>query len=377
MKLTAPKEKVKEGLSIAERICAKSSALPILTNVLLTAEKNTLRISATDLEIAVQYSILAKNEKEGSLVVAPRVLSQFAGLVSGQHLALSTKDANLEIQSAEFRASFKGLNPEEFPIIPSPKNNDDSFEVEAGALCQGLSSVVGFVGQTQARPEISGVLFLLQKKELKLASTDSFRLAEKTLFLKKDAGSERSFILPQKAARELVSMLGERSGKTTVTFSSSQAVFDYIQEGQPQEPQIRLVSRLIEGEYPPYQDVIPTSYSTTVLVDKEELMNHVKAASLFAGRMNDVHISVDPGKKHMEIGSKSLEVGENTSVLQVRASGDAISIAFNWRFLGEGIAQIKDRDVQLLFSGQEGPLLMKPAQKEEQGFLYVAMPIKA
>ncbi len=377
MKLTALKEKVKEGLSIAERICAKSSSLPVLTNVLLAAEKNVLHISSTDLEIAVRYSILAKNEKEGSLAIAPRALAQFVGLVPSQQLEISVKDSILEIQAKEFHAQFKGLGSEEFPIIPSPKGTEDSFEIESQALFQGLSSVVSFVGQTQARPEISGVLFLLQKKTLKLASTDSFRLAEKTLVLKKETALEKSFILPQKAARELSSILGERLGTITVTFSSSQAVFDYAQAGQPQEPQIRLVSRLIEGEYPPYQDVIPTSHSTTVIVDREEFLNHIKAASLFSGRMNDVHITVDPEKKQLEIGARSAEVGENVSILGAKVSGEKVSIAFNWKFLGDGISQIKSQDAELLFSGQEGPLLIKPGQKQEQEFLYVAMPIKA
>ncbi|MBI1984931.1 MAG: DNA polymerase III subunit beta, partial [Candidatus Wildermuthbacteria bacterium] len=361
----------------AERICAKSASLPILTNILLTAEKNKLEISATDLEVGVKYSILAKNEKEGSLAVAPKALSQFVGLIPEPQVLLLVKEDQLEIQSREFKADFKGLNPEEFPIIPSLKGGEESVEVETASLCQGLASVAGFTGQTQARPEISGVLFSFQKKILKLASTDSFRLAEKTLHLKKETGAEKSFILPQKAARELVSILGDRSGRTAIFFSPSQAIFDYSSEGQPQEPAIRLVSRLIEGEYPPYQDVIPAKHTTTALVNREELLNHIRAASLFSGRMSDVRVTVNPAQKQVELGAKSADIGENTSRIQGAVAGAKVSAAFNWRFLGEGISQMKSKDIELLFSGEEGPALLRPSQKEDEGFLYVVMPIKA
>lgn len=375
MKSAVLREKLKEGLSVAERVCAKSPSLPILSNILLSAGKNFLQLSATDLEVGIRFAILAKNEQEGSLAVSPKPVNQFVGLLKDPQLTLSSKNNQLEIASKEFRANFKALNPEDFPIIPSAKGNEEFLEVETRPLVGGLSSVIGFTGQTQARPEISGVLFSFQKNTLKLASTDSFRLAEKTLHFKKETGAERSFILPQKAARELVSVLGERIGKTKIFFSPSQAIFDYASEGEPQEPKIQLVSRLIEGEYPQYQEVIPTSFVTTAKVQREELLNHLRAASVFAGRVLDARLTFDPAKKRIEVHAQSAEVGENTSFVPARISGEKTSIAFNWRFLGDGVAQFTAEDLEILLSGEDGPALLKSTQ-EDEGFLYVIMPIK-
>lgn len=375
MKSTVLKEKFKEGLLLTERVCAKSASLPILSNILLSWQKNTIQLSATDLEVGIRYTILAKNEKEGALALSPKAISQFVGLIPGREVTLSLGEHQLALEAGEFKASFRGADPEDFPLIPKPKGNEQFVEVDTKAFCEGLSCVAGFTGQTQARPEISGVLFLLQKNTLKLVSTDSFRLAEKTIKLKKEVAA-KSFILPAKASRELISILGEREGSTRMYLSESQAVFDWSQEGQAQEPAIQLVSRLIEGEYPPYQDVIPAKHSTTAIFAKEELANHVRAASLFSGRMNDVQMTLDPTKKQLEISAKSAEVGENTSVMKGDISGAKVSAAFNWRFFSEGLAHIKSEEVKVLLSGEENPALLLP-QDSQEGYLYVVMPIKA
>ncbi len=369
------KENFKEGLLVAERIASKSPSLPILNNLLVSTKTNALEISSTDLEMGVRYTILSKNELEGMVVVPSRSLPQFVGLVPGPQIILKTKERGLEVESGEFRAVFKTLSAEDFPIIPSLKGGEEFMDIETRSFCQGLSSVVNFVGQTQMRPEISGVFFLFQKNTLKLVSTDSFRLAEKTLYFKKENTKERSLILPQKTARELVSIFSERGGKMRIFFSPTQVLFDYSVEGQPQEPKIQLVSRVIEGEYPRYQDVIPASEKTKAVVDREEFLNHVKAASVFSGKMNDVRVALDPSKQRIEIVSRKTDLGENTSFLKGQLTGEKVEISFNWRFLGEGLAQMKSEKVEFGATTEDGPATIKPLG--EEGYLYVVMPIKA
>lgn len=369
------KEKLKEALLVAERVASKSLSLPILGNILISTKANFLEVSSTDLEIGIRYKILSKNEADTQVVVLSKSLSQFIGIIPGPQVVLKTNNHGLLVESDDFHAQFKTLSAEDFPIIPSPKESEELVELETKAFCQGMASVMNFTGQTQMRPEISGVFFLFQKNMLKLASTDSFRLAENTMYLKKEVGKETSFILPAKAARELVSVLGERAGSTKIFFSATQVIFDYSIEGASQEPKIQIVSRLIEGEYPKYQDVIPANVGTKAVLKREEFLNHVKAASVFSGKMNDVRVLVDPARKGVEINSKNADLGENTSFLKGQVRGDRIEVAFNWRFLGDGLSQIKSEEVELGITTEDGPAILRPIQDEK--YLYVVMPIKA
>ncbi|MBI2642170.1 MAG: DNA polymerase III subunit beta [Candidatus Wildermuthbacteria bacterium] len=374
MKTTILKDFLREGVSIAERIAAKNPSLPILSNIFISTENNLLQISATDLEVGVRYRALAKNDKTGAVVVPSKTLSQFVASLTGPHVSLATREKQLEISSGSFRALLKTLDPEDFPIIPSPKGDEPVVEVDARVLCDGLKTVIGFVGQTQARPEISGILFSFSQKTLKLVSTDSFRLATKTVPTTPQSLKEHNFILPAKAAQELVGALGEREGKAKIFFSPTQASFFYSLEGQAKEPQISLVSRLIEGEYPRYQDVIPSSTTTRAILNKNDLVAHLRAASVFSGRMNDVHFIIDPQKQRVEIQSRSQDLGEDISSLEGKVEGEKREISFNWRFFLEGLSQMRSDKVDFGIAGEEGPALLRPAQEEE--YLYVLMPVK-
>lgn len=369
------KEKLKEGLGVAERIASKSPSLPILNSILICTKPNGVEFCSTDLEMGVRYGVLAKNEKEGMVVLPPRAIAQFVALIPSEQITLKTIEAGLSVGGGEFRATIKTLGAEEFPIIPALKGSEEAIEIETPALCRGLAQVVNFTGQTQARPEISGVLFLFQKNTLKLVSTDSFRLAEKTIYFKKESAKETSFILPAKTARELISIFAERREKTKIYISPTQVIFDYSPEGQPQEPHIQLVSRVIDGEYPKYQDVIPSSPKTKAIVDREEFLNHIKAASVFAGKTNDVSLVLDPLKQQIEISARSADVGENNSSLKAQIQGPKVEAAFNWRFLGDGLSQFRGEKIEFSATLEDGPAMLKPTTQDE-AYLYVVMPVR-
>jgi len=374
MKLLILRGALKEGLSIMERITPKNPTLPILSNIFLKATQNTLELAATDLEIGVRYLALAKNETPGSVVIPAKSIALLIGLFSDNQVALETKGSQLAISSKGNKSLIKTQNPEDFPIIPTKNPDDISLQLETQALTNGLAQVVGFVGQSQARPEISGVFFHLQKKTLHIAATDSFRLAEKTLSLNSAVQNETSFILPQKTARELISIFGEKPGTITLFLSPNQAVFEYKSNEAPQL-QIQVVSRLIVGEYPKYQDIIPTNHKTLVVLSKEELVTHLKAASIFTGKTNDVRFLVHPQKNTVGLQARSPEVGEHESSFQGKIKGEKAEISFNGRFLADGLLHIKSSEVEIGLNGEDGPATIKATQSE--GYLYVLMPIKA
>lgn len=375
MKTVILKESLKDALSTGERISTKSISLPILNSLLLSAEKNFLRIEATDLELGIRFRILSKNEEEGRAVIPSKSFSQFLSLLKESQLSLATKNHDLQVLGKGFTTVLKGLNPEDFPIIPSLKGGEPFLEIETQVLCKGLASVAGFTGQTQARPEISGVLFLFQKNILRLVATDSFRLGEKTLYLGKENSLDASVILPAKTCRELVGIFGELPGKLRVSLSPTLVAFDYENQERPELPKIQLVSRIIEGEYPRYQDVIPVKCETTVLLEKTEFVNQLKASSLFSGKTNEVKLVFDPKEQQVSFSAKNLDTGEHASNMKAKVEGSSQEISFNWRFLLDGILHIIDGEIEIGLTGQESPVLVKP--KAEEGYLYVAMPIKA
>ena len=375
MKATVLRENLKEGLGIVERIVAKSLTLPILNNTLISIQKNSVKLSATDLQLGIYYEFPGKTDGDKQAIFAPRLLSSLVSVIGENQINLEIKDANLIVRSGGYDASIKTLDAEDFPIIPILKGDEPFVEVEIGAFCRGMNQVVGMAGQSQARPEISGIFCVFEKEKMKIVATDSFRLAEKKLAFEKPNKNETSFILPQKTARELISIFGEKTGKMKIFFSSTQAFFDYTDEKTPSPVHIQVVSRLIEGEYPHYEDIMPTNHKTKAAVPRAALADHVKVAGIFSGKTNEIRVLADPTKKGLFFSSQSNEAGENKSFLEGEVTGDKVEAAFNWRFLSEGIAQMKGENLEFGLNGEDGPALLQSGDQE--GYVYVIMPIKA
>ena len=374
MKATALKETLQRALSVVERATAKNPSLPILGTIAILAQKNKLELAATDLEFGVRYRVLAQTEKEGGVAVPSHLLSQFVGLLPEKQVILAASATGLQVVSKEHKTLVKTLSLDDFPIIPTLQGNEKAIEVDVKTLVLGLEKVVSVTGQTQVRPEISGVYFLFQQDLLRLVATDSFRLAEKTLSFVGPQKTEATFILPQKTAKELVSIFGDLQGVMRIYISPAQVLFEYIDKEDVKGPTIQVVSRLIEGEYPQYQDVIPKDCQTIMVTEKAELISRLRAASLFSGKMNDVHVVLDPKKQGMQLSAKSSDVGEHSSLVPGKVQGKALEASFNWRFLLEGVSQIQSQELEIGFGGEDAPAVLRPIGQGD--YLYVVMPVK-
>lgn len=375
MKLKILKSKLKEGLSIVERATTKSLTLPILNNILLKAEKNFLSLSATDLEIGIKWWSLAKIEKEGTITVPTRVFSNFIGLLEEEPVNLEVKNHTLVIESEKFQTKIRGFDPEEFPIIPKITEGE-SVDIDNILFYQGLNQVVQIPILSPARPEISGVYLCFQKDLVKVVATDSFRLGEKKLFFEKNLPllQEYSLILPQKAAKEIVNIFGEQRGELKIYFSANQILFEFPMTETP-HPKIQFISKLIEGEYPNYQAIFPKESETKIVLGKNEFLNQLKAASLFASKMNEVRLKTNRRKEKIEIFSQNPELGEYHSSLPGEISGKESEVSFNWRFLIDGLSNIKSSEVIFELNGEEGPAVLKPVA--DASYVYLVMPVKA
>lgn len=375
MKLKILKSKLREGLNIVERIAAKSLTLPILNNVLIKAEKNFLNLSTTDLEIGIKWWNLAKIEREGVITIPARVFSNFIGLLEEKPVNLEVKNHTLVIETEKYQTKIKGFDPEEFPIIPKITEGE-SISIDNILFCQGLNQVVQIPILSSARPEISGVYLCFHKDLVKIVATDSFRLGEKKLFFEKNLPllQEYSLILPQKAAKEIVNIFGEQKGELKIYFSTNQILFELPME-ETAHPKIQLISKLIEGEYPNYQAIFPKESETKIVLGKNEFLNQLRAASLFASKMNEVRLKTNRKKEKVEIFSQNPELGEYHSSLLGKISGKESEVSFNWRFLIDGLSNIKSSEVALELNGEEGPAVLKPVA--DASYVYLVMPVKA
>ncbi len=373
MKIEILKENLKSGLSVVERVIGKNVALPILDNVLIKAEDNFLSLVSTDLEAAIKLWMLAKIVKRGDVVVPAKFLSSFISSLPNEKIAIEAKGQDLFVECGSVKTQIKGHNPEDFPLIPE-FNNSDFLEVDNAAFFGGLAQIIDVASPSQTRPEISGIYFKFSKNIITIAATDSFRLAEKHVTLKNPVAKEFSFILPQKPAREVLGILEGREGPLKIFFSPNQILFEFPMK-EANHPQVQITSRLIDGQYPNYQDIIPTKFKTNVVVARDEFLTKIKTASLFSGKVNEVKISLNAEKGELEIFSRNPDIGENKSSMPAKIEGDSIEVSFNYKYLADGLLHIKGSEVMFDISKEEGPCILRPVG--DASYMYVAMPIKS
>lgn len=371
MKLTILQDNLKKGLNIVNRVAPKLLSLPILNNLLIKTEKNFLNLITTDLEIGIKWWSLAKIEKEGKTTVPIKILSNFISLLPNKPVELRLDNNDLIIECQNYKTKIKSFPADDFPIIPQVPEENPIITNNLD-FCQSLSQIVDIAQPSSARPEISGVYFLFQKKLIKIVATDSFRLGERKLALEK-VEREGSVILPQKTVKEMINIFGEKEGELQIYLSPNQVLLSSSMV-ETDHPEVQLVSRSIEGEYPNYETIMPKEYKTSLLLEKNDFLNQIKAASIFSGKINEVKLRVDPKKEGVEISSQSAELGEYSSFSPGKVKGEKVEVSFNHRFLADGILNIKGDNLNFEINGPDGPAALKPTS--DQNYIYIVMPMK-
>lgn len=364
MKFSCIQENLKKGINIVEKIIGQGvTTLPILNNILLDAQKGQIKLASTNLEIGVNTWIVGKIEKPGNITIPVKLFSNFINNLPNKIINIEGQNNIIKIKCENFKANIKGLNSNDFPIIPQIK--EDVFEeIQNEDLKNGLSQIINCVAISESRPEISGVFVNFIKSDIKIVATDSFRLAEKIIKPRKKI-KEKQIILPSKTAQEIIRILGETQQKNVkVKIGTSQILFDL--------DEIQLISRLIEGQYPDYKQIIPQSFNTEIIINKQELQNSVKIASLFTGKVNDIKVTVNP--KKIEISALESDVGENKSQLNAETKGEPVESLFNYRYFLDGLNNIQSEKIFLGFNGPTNPVLLRAPNNFN--YFYIVMPIK-
>lgn len=382
MKLTCTQENFKKAIYNTERVIGKQTTLPILENILLETEKGMLRISATNLEIGVFLKIGAKIEKEGKITIPAKLISSFVNnLPTGENISIETDDQLLKIKSGNYKANIKGLSAQDFPIIPE-FNGVFLFSFSASELREVLPKLLMSVSVDGTRPELSGVNMILGEEGINMAATDSFRLLEvKTGFTKEKEEEYRallskinSIIVPSSTLAEVLRAISPETQEIKVAIEENQIFF--------QVDNVRIVSRLINGKYPEYKQIIPKDFSTKAIIDRDELLRAVKIAGFFTGKSGEVNFKLGAKEGELEITAQSEEKGENKTQIKAEIEGGDQEIVFNPRYVMDGIIAATTPKIAFLANSGSSPVVLRMVNESEdkkeidEKLTYVVMPIK-
>lgn len=362
MKFSCVKEHIERAVSIAERFTAKNITLPILGNILLETTDNSLTVTGTNLEHAVQISVPGKGQI-GRLAVPGKILSALLQSLRDEKITIEERQGNLLVKTDTRDTRINGMPSDDFPLLPKIKKTA-TIPVDAFLLRQGLEHILPAVSTSEFKPELAGVYFHASGKSLRLTATDTFRLAEKKMELsEKIDGDKLSFILPNRVAQELTRVLSEGDEEVRLHYGDNQILIEYAG--------IKIISRLVEGNFPEYTAIIPQHFDTTSHIQKNELIAAVRSSSIFSSKIQEVTLQF--GKKQLEINSANQDIGENKTILPAPSTGKELKVSFNYRYLLDGVNAV-DEDELFFGVNENAAALIK--NKADASFAYVLMPIR-
>jgi len=373
MKLSCLQDNLAKGLSIVSRAVASRSTLPVLGNVLLATDQGRLKIAATNLEMAVTCWIGAKVEMDGAITVPARILSDFVSSLPQERidLELNEKTQTVHLKCARYDANIKGIDAQEFPIIPSIADGKKIL-LEPDMLREVIEQVTFAAATDESRPVLTGVVGKFEKDKVTFAAADGFRLSVRSASLSKPLDAPVTAIIPAKALQELARVSGDQEEpiEIAITENKNQILFRLTN--------IEIVSQLIEGAFPDFTRIIPEKHTTRAVVNTAELQNAVKASSVFArDAMNTVRLAIAPsnqmGSGKLTMTANSAESGDNLGEIDATVDGDAVEIAFNARYLADVLGVLHAPQVAIETTGASSPGMIKAVGRDD--FTHVIMPM--
>lgn len=366
MNIECVQEKLKEAVGYADRISSKHATLPVLSCLLFDAsQKNQVTIKATNLDLGIEVTLPVKTNVEGVVAVPSTTINSFLINATGDEkgVILETVQGNLKINTTRNSGLIKIQPHDDFPSIPKV-SSENAFFLDSADFVKGLKSVWYSSSVSSIKPELSSVYIYCEGDFVVFVATDSFRLAEKKIKIKKtkDFGQ---ILLPYKNIPEIIKVLDSINDEIEVNLDKNQVSFRY--KG------IYMISRVIDGTFPDYKQIIPKTSTTEVIVLKQDFVNTLKLSNVFSDKFNQINIKIDPSGKKCQIKTKNNDVGENTTVLDSAITGEAVDINFNYKYIIDCFQSMDSDSVCLSFSGLNKPVIITPVS--DTSFRYIVMPM--
>ena len=374
MKVTVLQENFARGLSIVSRAVSPRSTLPVLANVLIATDEGRLRLSATNLEMGITCWIPARIEQEGSTTAPARTLGDLINALPGDQvqLMLDTQTQSLHVQSGASNNDIKCIDAQEFPPLPVP-DMEGAIQLNVVDFKEMIHQVAFAASTDEARPVLMGVLMQIEKDKVTMAAADGFRLSVRKATLSSPAPNPLNAIIPARALSELARIAsdGEEMISMIVPKGRGQVVF--------RVKDVELVSQLIDGAFPDYQQIIPRSYKSRTLISTASLLKACKQAEIFAregsnvARLDIKASSSGSASGEVEMSATSEETGKNETIVEATVDGGGVLIAFNVKFLREVLEIIRSPNVALETAASNAPGVIRPVGDDD--FLHVIMPM--
>lgn len=369
MKFSCTQENLKRGLDVVARIASKHTNLPILQNILLKADNGIITLAATNLEIGITMQIRGKIDQTGSFTIPASLFQNYVALLPNGRIDCVVEGTELHVTTAEHHSRIKGEAATDFPILPQVEKQP-VLSVVRGDLAVALQQVIVAAAVDESRPEIAGVFFHAHEQDLILAATDSYRLAEARVALVQPATTVIKTILPQRSAQELLRLLQSSAPVETIDCC--------VTEGQLACwcGEVVFVSRIIQGRFPDYEQIIPQRGQTTARLPLAACMKAIKSTALFSKTgVNDIEFSVQPDQQTIALRAMNVQLGENTTTIPAEVEGQPLTIVFNHRFLLDGLQYMVGDQVECVASDRNSPGLLRSLDRTQR-YVYIIMPIK-
>lgn len=372
MEFSCPRNELLKGVQIVERIVSTKSTLPIIGNILFEASKSGLTLSANNLETGIEVTIQAKIVKEGTILIPAKTLSGIVSKLPSVDISFKVSEKNMvKISYNDSYFTIHGLPSDEFPSLPKVKEGK-TFDLDAAILSEMINQTIFAVSASEDKYVLNGVLFETGRSDitgdssdLRLIATDGYRLARRGA--KVGTKGDVKAIIPAKALAEVSRVIADSKEKEIkITIGTDQAAFKY--------EDVYLVSRLIQGQFPDYKQVIPKGSDVKVTVDTKDILEAAERAAVIAsGSANIVKFEVKGSSLH--VAANTPDVGSIDEAIKVEVKGkEKTSIAFNVRLIIEVLKAISTDKVALELSGPLSPGVIKPVSGED--YIYIAMPIR-
>lgn len=363
MKVKCLKENLSYGLQNVQRAISSKKTLPILDGILLKTEGNHLVITATDLELGIETKIPAEIIEQGEMVVTSGKFIELTKKIPNVSIELIKNNSNLKIHYLNSEVELKGFNPNEFPLLPNI-NDEFSFKIKSKNLNSLIKKTIFASSPDESRPVFNGSLLNISNSEIKFVTTDSHRLAINNLKTN-DENNNINIIIPRKTLNEIQKIFKDEEEIITIFGNNKQVCFI--------NSDTKIISRIIDGKFPNFDQVIPKSFQTTIKVNKKDFLETIERASLFVDSVDNLSIvKLFITDSNINISSIS-ETGFINENLNAYVHGDKLEISFNSRYLIEALKIIETDDIEFKFSGSLSPAIIK---ETNDSYTYLVLPLR-
>lgn len=364
MKLTLLQKDLSPKLLVVNRFVSSRAQLPILSNIKFKTQNNKLFLTATNLEMSICATVPITVETDGEITLPARAVYELVSNMN-ENIMIEAIGENVKLVSEEFNSSLSGINTADFPEVPTARTGE-SIKINSNEFAGAVSKVLFSTSPDDTRPALAGILLIFLKDSLTLVSSDGFRLSKVSISMP-GSSREDKLILPKLAVTEIAKLITKENKDFSLSYDRDQAqvIFDLGDHV--------ISSRIIEGEYPNFEKIIPQSYSTQASVDKLTLLKHIKTAAVFARDGSGI-INLEIDKTEITINAESNKLGTHKSRVPAKVDGDKVEISYNYRYIEEFLNVVSGEDILLEFTNSAAAGVFRDAS--EKNYLHLIMPVR-